>query len=140
MFDREREGDAASGWAPGSISISSCCSSLISDSSSRPRNFGTYLQELQSRFEGPVVADMVCLLRLQLELSVQAQRAADGAPGRPGPARRRRPAAPTLAEMTFLRGSIGTTGLLALQAPAGQYHGRRTTIATSLSRPEPEKA
>ena len=42
------------------------------------------LQELKSRFEGPVVADMVCLLRLQLELSVQARALADGAAGRSG--------------------------------------------------------
>ena len=35
--------------------------------------FGQYLQELRTRFSGPVVADMFCLLRLQLELSVQAK-------------------------------------------------------------------
>ncbi len=35
--------------------------------------FGQYLHELRARFDGPVVADMFCLLRLQLELSVQAK-------------------------------------------------------------------
>ena len=34
---------------------------------------GNYLRELRTRFEGPVVADMFCLLRLELELSVQAK-------------------------------------------------------------------
>src|SRR5262249_36773705 len=35
--------------------------------------FGTYLQELRQRFNGLVVADMFCLLRLELELSIQAK-------------------------------------------------------------------
>ena len=35
--------------------------------------FGSYLRELRQRFPGPVVADMFCLLRLELELSVQAK-------------------------------------------------------------------
>ena len=35
--------------------------------------FGKYLQELRTRMAGPVVADMFCLLRLELELAVQAK-------------------------------------------------------------------
>jgi protease PrsW len=35
--------------------------------------FGRYLQELRARVPGPVVADMFCLLRLELELAVQAK-------------------------------------------------------------------
>jgi RsiW-degrading membrane proteinase PrsW (M82 family) len=34
---------------------------------------GSYLRSLQTRFPGPVVADMLCLLRIQLELSIQAK-------------------------------------------------------------------
>ena len=77
-------------------------------------NFGVYLRELKSRFEGAVVADMVCLLRLQLELSVQARALLMA-----------RQAGLELAvdedlddaleEMAFLRQSIGRTGLLALK-------------------------
>jgi RsiW-degrading membrane proteinase PrsW (M82 family) len=77
-------------------------------------NFGAYFLELKSRFEGPVVADMVCLLRLQLELSVQARVLLM--------ARQAGLELPvdddlteTLAEMAFLRQSIGTMGLLALK-------------------------
>lgn len=77
-------------------------------------NFGIYLRELKSRFEGPVVADMVCLLRLQLELSVQARALLM--------ARQAGLELPVgedldeaLAEMAYLRKSIGRTGLLALK-------------------------
>ena len=35
--------------------------------------FGSYLYELQERFGGPIVADMFCLLRVELELSVRAK-------------------------------------------------------------------
>ena len=35
--------------------------------------FGSYLRELRRSFPGPTVADMFCLLRLELELSVQAK-------------------------------------------------------------------
>ena len=34
---------------------------------------GRYLLSLKSRFEGPVVADMMCLLRVHLELSIRAK-------------------------------------------------------------------
>ena len=35
--------------------------------------FASYLRSLRERFPGPIVADMFCLLRLELELSVQAK-------------------------------------------------------------------
>ena len=34
---------------------------------------GGYLAQLQSRFPGPVVADMFCLLQLELELAIRAK-------------------------------------------------------------------
>jgi RsiW-degrading membrane proteinase PrsW (M82 family) len=74
---------------------------------------GQYLQTLQDRFSGEVVADMLCLLRLQVELSIRAKavmlmREAGFAPD-PDPEVREK-----LAEMEFLEGSIGRTGMLAL--------------------------
>jgi len=74
---------------------------------------GQYLQTLQERFSGEVVADMLCLLRLQVELSIRAKavmlmREAGFAPD-PDPEVREK-----LAEMEFLEGSIGKTGMLAL--------------------------
>ena len=76
--------------------------------------FGRYLHELRARFPGPVVADMYCLLRLELELAVQAKALvmARGA-GLELPADPDLDAA--LAERAYLHRSIGTTGLLALR-------------------------
>jgi hypothetical protein len=36
-------------------------------------HFGRYLQQLRAYTPGPIVADMFCLLRLELELAVQAK-------------------------------------------------------------------
>ena len=71
MFDRGEK--AAGEWVGSGLDLDlERLESLISQQF-QTTNFGVYLQELKSRFEGPVVADMVCLLRLQLELSVQAR-------------------------------------------------------------------
>jgi RsiW-degrading membrane proteinase PrsW (M82 family) len=75
--------------------------------------FGTYLRELRERFPGHVVADMLCLLRVELELSIQAKAvllardAGVSMPVHPD-------AHSAAAEIRHLRSSIGTTGLLAL--------------------------
>jgi len=75
--------------------------------------FGTYLQELRQRFPGHIVADMLCLLRVELELSIQAKAvllARDA-----GVTMAVHPDAHSAAaEIRHLRSSIGTTGLLAL--------------------------
>ncbi len=74
---------------------------------------GTYLQSLQGRFPGAVVADMLCYLRLHLELSVQAKgmllmrEAGFKVPPDPG-------AQAQFDELRYLEKSIGTTGKLAL--------------------------
>lgn len=77
-------------------------------------HFGRYLRELRARMPGPVVADMFCLLRLELELSVQAKAMLL--------ARERGVDVPidddlaaSLAERGYLQQSIGTLGLLALK-------------------------
>jgi len=76
--------------------------------------FGRYLEELRDRFPGPVVADMLCLLRVELELSVQAKAAVmvrEAGVILPVHDDARH----ALEEVQYLRGSIGRTGLLALQ-------------------------
>jgi len=84
-----------------------------SDTLGRTR-FSTYLQELRQRFPGPVVADMLCLLRVELELSIQAKTvllardAGVNMPVHPD-------AHSAVAEIRYLRSSIGPTGLLALR-------------------------
>ena len=74
---------------------------------------GAYLQELRSRFPGPVVADMYCLMRLELELGIRAK----------GMLMAREAGLDLtlddelvagLAEVRYLEKAIGTTGLMAL--------------------------
>ena len=85
----------------------------------RSAHFGTtrlgrYLDELKTRFPGPIVADMFCLLQLDLELAIRAKgilMARDAGLQVPvDPAVKDR-----LAERTYLRKTIGKTGLIALR-------------------------
>jgi protease PrsW len=74
---------------------------------------GAYLASLRERFPPEVVADMFCLLRLQVELALQAKglimmRRGGYAPSPPSDAAER------LAEMRYLERSIGQAGRLAL--------------------------
>jgi RsiW-degrading membrane proteinase PrsW (M82 family) len=85
----------------------------------RSAHFGTtrlgrYLDELKTRFPGPIVADMFCLLQLDLELAIRAKgllMARDAGLQVPvDPAVKDR-----LAERAYLRKTIGKTGLIALR-------------------------
>jgi len=74
---------------------------------------GAYLQELRERFPPTVVADMLCLLRLRLELSIRAKgillarQSGFELPADPETDAR-------FAELHYLEHSIGRTGLLAM--------------------------
>lgn len=74
---------------------------------------GRYLDSIQNRFPGEVVVDMLCFLRLRLELAIQAKgillMRESGFDVEPDPNVRAK-----FDEMTYLEKSIGTTGLLAL--------------------------
>ncbi len=75
---------------------------------------GEYLRSLRAHFSGEVVADMLCLVRLQTELAIRAKglllaREA-GLEAPVGDDVRAR-----LAELRYLEASIGRTGLLALK-------------------------
>ena len=77
--------------------------------------FGQYLHELRARFGGPVVADMFCLLRLQIELSVQAKAmllARESGLELPAVTS---DLYDSFEEIEYLQSSIGRTGLLALK-------------------------
>lgn len=112
IFDRGEK--AASAWVGEGLDLDLERLDALVSQQFNESNFGVYLRELKTHFEGPVVADMVCLLRLQLELSVQARALLMA-----------RQAGleltvdddldEALAEQAFLRKSIGTTGLLALK-------------------------
>lgn len=74
---------------------------------------GAYLRELQSRFPGPVVADMFCLMRLELELGIRAKgmlMAREAGLDLPIDDE----LAAGLAEVRYLEKAIGPTGLIAL--------------------------
>ena len=75
---------------------------------------GGYLRSLTSRFPGPVVADMLCMLQIHLELSVRAKglllAREIGLPVVIGPDVRA-----NLEELRYLEKTIGPTGLLAMK-------------------------
>ena len=85
---------------------------IISGNISQTR-IGMYLESLKSRFRGEVVADMLCLLRLQLELSLQVRGILllreVGLPVSPEPQ-----LVEKFAELKYLEKSIGKTGKLAI--------------------------
>ncbi len=83
---------------------------------------GEYLAALKERFEGTVVADMLCLIRIRVELSVRAKgilmmREA-GFKVKPDPS-----TGPKFAEMDYLEENIGRTGLIAID-PIHKWSGR----------------
>ena len=85
---------------------------VLSESFGQTR-LGRYLNELRSRFPGPVVADMFCLMRVELELGIRAKgmlMARDA--GLDVPLDDEVHAA--LAEVRYLEKAIGPTAMLAL--------------------------
>ena len=112
VFDRSER--ATGEWVGGGLDLDFARLQALVSEEFATTNYGQYLQELKSRFEGPVVADMVCLLRLQLELSVQARalvmarQAGLALPPDPDVSH-------AMAEVGALRRAIGTTGMLALR-------------------------
>ncbi|MCJ7611209.1 MAG: hypothetical protein MUP19_03020, partial [Candidatus Aminicenantes bacterium] len=74
---------------------------------------GAYLVSLKGKFPGEVVADMLCLLRLHLELSISAKglllMKEAGVPAKTEP---NLPA--KFEELKYLERSIGRTGMLAV--------------------------
>lgn len=75
---------------------------------------GAYLEELRSRFPGIVVADMFCLMRVELELGIRAKgRLMAREAGLHVPVDDE--ILSLLAEVKYLEKSIGPTGLLALE-------------------------
>ncbi|MGH8481065.1 MAG: PrsW family glutamic-type intramembrane protease [Nevskiaceae bacterium] len=75
---------------------------------------GRYLESLRARFDGPVVADLLCYLRTRTELALRAKgmlmARESGFESAPDDATRGR-----FAELEYLEKSIGRTGLLAIK-------------------------
>jgi protease PrsW len=101
-------------WVGAGLDLDLVLIDLVTSEGFAATRFGRYLEELRARLPGPVVADMFCLLRIELELSVQAKAlllARDA--GLDVPIDDDLDAA--LAERESLKRSIGKTGLLALE-------------------------
>ena len=87
---------------------------LINSGDFTTSKIGMYLQSLTEKFEGPVVVDMLCYLRLHKELAMRAKGLLmlreQGFMDKPGEETKAK-----LEELKFLVSSIGPTGLLALK-------------------------
>ena len=87
---------------------------LINSGDFSTSKIGEYLHSLTEKFEGPVVVDMLCYLRLHKELAMRAKGLLmlreQGFTDKPGEATRAK-----LKELEYLVSSIGPTGLLALK-------------------------
>lgn len=109
----QRSERAAREWVVGGLDLDIELLQLIASDAFTGTRFGKYLTSLQTRFPPRVVVDMFCLLRVELEVAIQAKalllasEAGLNAPVHPD-------AAAAVAEMRYLRRSIGRTGLLAL--------------------------
>ena len=110
----ERSEKATREWVGAGLDLDLTLLELVMSDAFELTRFGTYLRSLSSHFEGFVVADMFCLLRIEIELSVQAKAwlMAHQA-GLDLPVDDDLRAA--LAERAYLQRSIGRTGMLALE-------------------------
>jgi protease PrsW len=114
LFVFQRSEAVTRDWVSAGLDLDLMMLDVFSSEAFSYTKFGRHLQELRDRFPGPVVADMLCLLRVELELSVQAKAAVmvrEAGVILPVHDDARH----ALAEVQYLRSSIGTTGVLALQ-------------------------
>jgi RsiW-degrading membrane proteinase PrsW (M82 family) len=112
VFDRSER--ATREWMGAGMDLDIQVLQLVASEHFRVTRFGQYLQELRARFPGIVVADMYCLLRLELELSVHARAmimAREAGLDLPGD----EDLDASLNEREYLQRSIGKVGLLALR-------------------------
>jgi RsiW-degrading membrane proteinase PrsW (M82 family) len=131
VFDRSER--ATREWMGAGMDLDIEVLQLVASEHFGLTRFGQYLQELRSRFPAIVVADMYCLLRLELELSVHA-RAMVMARDAGLELRADDDLAASLAERAYLQQSIGRTGLLALrplQVTSARDRWHRRLLTTS---------
>jgi len=87
---------------------------LINSGEFSSSQVGVYLNSLKEKFEGPVVVDLLCYLRLHTELSIRAKgllmMRESGFMDKAGEETKAK-----LEELDYLESSIGATGLLAIK-------------------------
>lgn len=109
----ERSERATREWMSAGLDLDVELLKLVLSEQFEGTRLGVYLQELRARFPGPVVADMFCLMRLELELGIRAKgmlMARDA--GLDVPVDQELVAG--LEEVRYLERAIGPTGLAAL--------------------------
>ena len=112
VFDRSDR--AMSDWLGAGFDADTELLELINSGEFSASKVGLYLQSLRERFDGPVVADLLCYLRLHTELSIRAKgllmMRESGFVNKAGEETRAK-----LEEMKYLENSIGATGKLAIK-------------------------
>ena len=123
-------------WVGSGLDLDLTLLQLVISDGFKATRFGSYLRALPSHFDGVVVADMFCLLRIELELAVQAKAwliAHEAGLDLPADA----DLYAALDERDFLQRSIGRTGLLALEplrVTSHRDHWHRHLLGQSGSR------
>ena len=110
-FDRSEH--ATRDWMSAGLDLDVELLKLVLSEEFGDTRLGGYLNELRSRFSGPVVADMFCLMRLELEIGIRAKGmllAREAGLDLPVDD----DLLASLAEVRYLEKAIGPTGLLAL--------------------------
>jgi hypothetical protein len=112
VFDRSDR--TLSDWLGAGFDADTELLELINSGDFSASKVGMYLQSLKEKFEGPIVADLLCYLRLHTELSIRAKgllmMRESGFMNKAGEETRAK-----LEEMKYLEDSIGTTGKLAIK-------------------------
>ena len=112
VFDRSDK--SLSDWLGAGFDADTELLELVNSGELSASKVGIYLQSLREKFEGPVVADLLCYLRLHTELSIRAKgllmMRESGFMNKTGKQTRAK-----LEELKYLEKSIGTTGKLAIK-------------------------
>lgn len=112
VFDRSEK--AVSDWLGTGFDADTELLELINSGEFSSSKVGMYLNSLKEKFEGPIVADLLCYLRLHTELSIRAKGLLmlreSGFENKTGEETKAK-----LEELRYLEGSIGTTGRLAIK-------------------------
>jgi len=112
IFDRSDK--ALSDWLGAGFDADTELLELINSGELSTSKVGQYLQSLREKFEGPIVADLLCYLRLHTELSIRAKgllmMRESGFINKTGEHTRAK-----LEELKYLENNIGATGKLAIK-------------------------
>jgi protease PrsW len=112
VFDRSEK--AVADWLGMGFDADTELLELINSGEFSTSKVGLYLHSLKEKFEGPIVADLLCYLRLHTELSIRAKgllmMRESGFENKTGEETKAK-----LEELRYLEGSIGTTGKLAIR-------------------------